>query len=363
MASKTIKLAQGLVVDKITTLNHARAIEVDQLLWSKVQAWNDFAHWNHESVLGDITQALVDMARKEPIPRTVGIEIEVENMSLGAPDSPLGLSGLPDTPYGWRVHVSPDVQAFWKIVEDGSLRYGGIELVSIPMVPAQAELTIPAVYEAMGGRGSFGFRTSTHVHVDVGDYTPLDLLKLILIYLPIEKLLFARFPKERSDNVYCVPIQSTDVCNMIGGYIFKWSVVGNLENVWQKYGALNLQSTFQKGTVEFRHMHGSPDPQSVIDWMHICERLVSAAKEMPIEDVVHRIMTLNTSSQYQGFLRTILQDHYGLLPAVDLQQAMEGGVAQAKTLMRGTADQTVFMDSLLKDATFRYPYSLVLERQ
>lgn len=179
--------------------------------------------------------------------RLVGIEIELENFNLKA------------TPSAY----------VWREVGDGSLRNNGAEYVSSPIAACDAP---KALYDllvvCLHDQCCFGPRTSSHVHVNVQDLSANQVKQIVQLYCVFEKVLFNFVGKGRAKNIYCVPLYDTSLMRE-----FNTRRIGPITEVWSKYTGLNLIPLREKGTLEFRHMHGSNDPVKLSRWIRIILRL------------------------------------------------------------------------------------------
>ena len=107
----------------------------------------------------------------------VGIELELENISLG------------DWEYYYDTNKKNalDLMKYWKIVQDGSLR-NGIEFVTDPLVGNNIikgldclDYLVEYVNPTNNLKISMGERTSLHVHLNVLDLTIEQLKNLVII--------------------------------------------------------------------------------------------------------------------------------------------------------------------------------------
>ena len=152
----------------------------------------------------------------------------------------------------------------WTSHHDGSLRNGGAEFVT------NGGLGGLALYNAFERichllereiEYQDTFRCSTHMHVNMLDFTIPQVVKFLLVYTACEPYLFAHCGSYRRSSNFCVPVGDS--------LPFHKSLIANLfddacarrmssSRVTNKYTALNLRPLFGDehispiGTVEFR---------------------------------------------------------------------------------------------------------------
>ena len=206
----------------------------------------------------------------------VGIEVEVENL-------PTWYAGDP----------------IWHVTVDGSLRNHGKEYISRPIRSTQIEFALRTLFKNLEQHNyKFSPRCSVHVHMNARTLQPKHLRALLLLYLTFERSIFRFIGNNRDRNIHCVPLLDCFLTNNIFDI-----VDGQLPpSVWMKYTALNLVPLGEKGTIEFRHMHGTDDITKLMTWINIILSLKVYAYKTPPELITERINSLNTTSQYRQFI-------------------------------------------------------------
>lgn len=240
----------------------------------------------------------------------MGIEVEVEN--------------LPD---------APDCSPFWMRTEDGSLRNYGREYISLPLRANTIEYALRYLFENLKGHNyKFSPRCSVHVHLNVRTMTPAQVYHLILVYLLFEKQIFNWVGHDRDMNIHCVPLYDTVLITHL-----KDSLNGGF-NIWHKYTALNVLPIQKRGTIEFRHMHGTDDIEKLMTWINIILKLkMFVYRNDDIEASLKRLFLLNSTSQYRQFAYNVFGKEITdkLLDNSDYILNMEKGVCFAKRLWLG----------------------------
>lgn len=251
--------------------------------------------------LGEVTaQKIKDRFKKRTLEvetetinnsRCVGIEVEVENHQLN------------ETPSEY----------IWQHVGDGSLRNNGEEWVTTPIA---AEDAPKALYEllrvCLSDQCSFGPRTSTHVHINAQDLNQVQVKNIVQLYCVFEKVLFDFVGKNRAKNIYCVPLYDTNLMRQ-----FNQHSLGNSLESWVKYTGLNLLPLREKGTLEFRQMHGSSDPTKLTRWIRILLRLYEfvLSPKMSTKNAFTELMTsLGPDFDFHALLRDVFKEDSQLLP-------------------------------------------------
>lgn len=262
----------------------------------------------------------------------VGLELEVENLPNG---------------YDWYV---TNAGAFWTVAEDGSLRPRGQawEFISKPAQLGLAMMETRLLFEKMKWTdANYSDRCSIHVHTNVQDFTKEQMANLSMVYPVFEAVLFEfvnHYKKReeqgycRDTNLYCIPWSD---CRMNRNFITRFfddpnGFIGNADAVrrfggrtnWQKYTALNLLPVADKGTVEWRHMHGTADMDKLSIWLNMIGSIMRFCKEQSFDDIVKTIKVLNDVSTYQTFFNSVLGN---TLPYKEgYRAAMATGVVAAK---------------------------------
>ena len=220
----------------------------------------------------------------------VGIEIEVENL-LG---------------------FNYPVEYYWNIKEDHSLRNNGREFVSIPLRTNQVEFAIDYLNQHLANyQPDFSNRTSVHVHLNVRDMTKSQLLSLVVYYCLFEKHFFNFAGSKREESIFCVPLYKT-----IQDYTIS-SLFGVITQ-WHKYNALNLGTVIGAyglpcyGTVEFRHLYGTNNKEIIINWINQILCLKQAALKTNFKELLEKVKTLNTTSEYVQLYQDIFGNYADL---------------------------------------------------
>lgn len=209
-----------------------------------------------------------------------GVELEIEEVNLTS-------SGL-----AWCNQRQISVE------EDGSLRNNGKEFLLPPNYESDQVSLFTEFHNKSPvryGKNAFSSRTSTHVHVNVNYMTRPQVKTLMLLYSIFEPLAFQFCGEQRKANIHCVPLSYTHLPSL-----YSLDIVA-LINKWSKYTALNLIPVKNLGTVEFRHLGGTNNPDVFQAWLSFLSTLYNEA---------FRIGT---------FRQTFLKSPYNQLKAIEQQ--------------------------------------------
>ena len=201
--------------------------------------------------------------------RRVGIEVELENIT------------------------SRHTSQWWDCIGDDSLRNEGREFVfKRPVGGVDVEKAVRGLVKMLRNEDQQrSIRTSTHVHVDVRDYSVEQLGNLILLYTACESYIYTLGGKHRYDNIYCPGFTSSQqllsqAAKML--VVRQGSLAGEL-NRWCKYSGFNLGAILQHGSVEFRMFEGYSTPHLLLQWVKCVTKLVDTAHEMTRAEVLECI--------------------------------------------------------------------------
>lgn len=248
-----------------------------------------------------------------------------------------------------KIHV-PNCPSMWQMKNDPSLKDSGVEFVSIPIQGDVIRVAVAYLQSFLAKYNkkppSYSWRTSTHVHLNVQDFTVEEAMKFLLLYLIFEHILFVYAGEDRAGTNFCVPIYNTDYAehNIHNGLV--WLKKDILEGVlndcfqyWEKYSALNLGRLGDLGTMEFRHLGGTADYNKVITWVNMILALRNATKKIPLDELIQEIEQLNTTSHYQLFKERVFSPELAkVFPEIGIEMLMSKGIMMAKSAIVQTED-------------------------
>ena len=254
----------------------------------------------------------------------VGIEVEVE-----------------------RIHTTNNVTApdllvnLWRNVEDGSLRNSGREFVSLPLKGKSVPFAIQSLSKFLNTTTAcigheFSDRTSVHVHMNVQDMSVGELMSLIYTYLIVEPLLYNFVGNDRVNSIFCIPITQSCLTRELKKaikYLEEGDVSASLHELagWMKYTGFNLTPISKFGTIEFRHMYGTIDEPTLVNWINLILSIKKFALRNNHKELLNRIFLMNTNSEYAYFIQEIFGGLSSLFN-VNLQDTIEPCVIFLKDL-------------------------------
>lgn len=202
------------------------------------------------------------------------------------------------------------------VTQDHSLRNNGLEFISKPVKFQPALELFDHVHSNLKlGPNPFSERTSIHVHTNCLKLELNEVRQLILLYALYEPLFFNFVGDSRKNNIFCVPLNYTYLPSL-----YK-NDVPTMHKQWHKYTAFNIcplgpgkDGSEAHGTIEFRHMYGTKDPQLFKKWLQVLRELytfVEANHGFDIIDVItngYDIAEL-ARSVIPTFRRDYMNDH------------------------------------------------------
>lgn len=237
----------------------------------------------------------------------------------------------------------------FKLVEDGSLRNGGMEYVSQPMTYSvmihqlttffnkYSPQTIGNFEDGFAENSNYSDRTSIHFHTNVYDLTFQQLANICMLYEVFERLLFNFIGNHRNKNIFCVPWYETQLSYNIVNDLYNSTTqdVGDyVVRRWQKYTALNLLPVRDKCSIEWRHLYGTSDMKVIVPWMRMINFIYAFATQNEHEKLKDTIINLNSNSRYETLLSEVFQDVSDCLRTGNYTAELEKGVLDMKyTLM------------------------------
>jgi len=215
--------------------------------------------------------------------RLIGIEVEVENHDAKNP-----------------------VSGSWHMEVDGSLRNTGVEWISSPLEAKWGPYALRELMgECLGKDCCFSPRTSIHIHVNVQDLDREQVIDSVLLYSVFEPLFYRYTGRGRIKNIYCVPLFDTNLLTSIGSRSLE-----STRESWSKYSGLNLLPIGDKGTLEFRHMHGTFDHKKVSIWIRLLTKLVDYVDQQKTKNIRQMVLSMDRSFDYLELLKEIFGTDY-----------------------------------------------------
>ncbi len=306
-----------------------------------------------------------------PSRRTVAAEIEV---SWATNQNNTSAPAFDETIERWSASV----------VEDGSLEDDGFEIRTAPASGEKFTTQIREIGAALAGvDADVSQKAGLHVHVGAYDFQWSHHLNLAWLWAYVEDAAFSIMPRSRRGNTYCAPragnishyagepreLSSADrktiFTAMIAGtshYVgadweyasrkayeaekakYSRAIANGIPYVrpsWKdctvpkrakdgsgttpggsRYYALNYQSVFAHGTIEFRLHSGTTNPDKIIPWAAWCASLVDLARKLDAKGVADFIADHPDNTGWDAFLAIAPPQHR---PYFEARRALHGG--------------------------------------
>ena len=192
------------------------------------------------------------------------------------------------------------------LVQDNSLRNGGVEFITKPMDFDEAIKTFNVLHDGLTlGPEPYTSRTSIHVHINMANLTMEHLKHFLLTYALLEPVFFEVAGETRKHNIHCVPL-----CFTIMPSHYSKSP-SDLVKLWSKYSALNLMPVKSQGTVEFRHLYGTGDVHLYTKWLTLIKELWQFIYDNPV-DTLEKL--LKTGQSPEAIQKLVLPSSLYLSP-------------------------------------------------
>ena len=254
---------------------------------------------------------LINFAKIYPQEALIGIEIEMEGARL-----------------------SFERSKYWKATFDGSLRPNPEAIEYVLKHPIEIE-TVPRILlgietfllKKRGAKFDPSDRCGIHIHFNVQHYTTTELMNFICTYLIVENLLLKYCDESREGNLFC--LRAVDAEFLIDCLI-EFQKYGNLRTLTRRnnllrYAALNVESIYKHGSLEFRALQTPKRFIKIVEWVTLLNDIrVAALRFDSPQDIVEAF------SFYGGvdFTRHIFRQNYATLIG-------KGGFDINQTIMQG----------------------------
>lgn len=263
----------------------------------------------------------------------IGVEFEFERCTA------LSKAG------GAAAEFNTDLGPYFKMTKDDSLRDSGMEFVfRDPMFGADALEAIRRMCEfAKKYKFSISKRTGLHIHVDVRDVEPAQLVGMLLLYAIYEPAVYQWVGDNRHENIFCLPwyqaeggiIEVTRViqaANTPPSETERFTLKEESKRV-SRYAGLNLNALSKYGSIEWRHLLTTTDFGRIVNWANIALMFKAAVDKLPSSDGA--ILKMVNDLGPTAFGKTIFGSNFNILTYPDLdKEVREIGIPTARELVR-----------------------------
>lgn len=199
----------------------------------------------------------------------------------------------------------------WKYVHDGSLRgQDNAEYVlKTPVRFTEVPEYVNSLFKALDDYGTvldFSNRTSVHVHLNVQDFHLDRLCAFTSLYFCLEEILTEWCGEHRVGNLFC--LRAIDA----PATVFQLKRFFQADGVWSisdrlHYAGLNIHALQKFGSIEIRTLRGVTDPDTVIKWVSILQRLYELSDTYTDP---RQVVDGFSGNGPEAFLKNILGDLY-----------------------------------------------------
>lgn len=240
----------------------------------------------------------------------IGVEIEVE---------------------GSRLPNSDMVGKLWRCEADPSLRGESCEYVlRKPLDRPEIALALDALSKAYDrNRTSVtnGYRAGIHIHVNVQDLTPRQLINFITLYFMFEECLIRFCEQSRLGNHFCLRVSdASHIVTLLTTAITTGNLrILNTDEI--RYSSLNLTALFKYGSVEFRALESTNDWGKILTWIDLLLSLKKHAKT--VENPTDLLGNCSAEGP-EKFAKTVFGKFYPILKnhlvGLDVEELIYEGV-------------------------------------
>lgn len=250
----------------------------------------------------------------------------------------------------------------WRPVHDDSLRNGMEYITRAPLkIGDEFHEKVKVMTDELNKKKvELSHRCSVHVHRNVLDFTPIEVLNTLLAYWIIEAPLLNFCGKNRRKNLFCVGVnEANGVISMLCSSILEDKIPLEFSEERCKYGGQNLNAISRLGSIEYRGMRGSTDPDLITLWATTLYELGERARKFSDPAA---LMDFYLDSEKDQFLQTMLpaefinhiaetQDYVSLINAnvehlIPLAYCVEDWKAWEDGLTVNPPKKTIFVASL-----------------
>lgn len=220
----------------------------------------------------------------------IGIEIEMETTS--------------------PLNFEPFVE-HWNFENDGSLRGFGTEFVLKKPIPIKSVKTVMdktrSSLKDHGVEIVDTVRAGIHIHINMQKYKLKDVLKFLTCYYAMETALTNYCGRGRQGNLFCLRARDAAYAISLLESAVQAEDFYMLQTNQLRYSAMNLQSLFSFGSLEFRALATTPNLEKVEEVVEILSRIRDYSTK--IDDCWDNISMISGMGPYE-WIRGIIGEEY-----------------------------------------------------
>jgi len=292
----------------------------------------------------------LDFSTSEYTPKTFYLKENKINKSLATNTTLFGLELEIE-----NITTTPEIRDFWNQHEDHSLRDNGVEYTTQPIQGKYVESALLHLNDVLmvDNKPVFSGRCSTHVHINVQDLSWENIYSFVLLYAIFEKHFFFVAGTKREENIFCVPLYKST-------QLYTINTLKNYIKYWSKYNAINIAPilgndySMRYGTIEFRHLYGTLNPEIILSWVNTISKIKEACVKFKLNSLVDNILTMNSTSEYIQLYKRIFQEE--ALTQKMLKADFESCITNTKlALLKDNISSTSFVKNS-HYAQIKYPF-------
>lgn len=202
---------------------------------------------------------------------------------------------------------------YWSCHQDGSLRevegHPAVEYVlRQPLSIEETRKALEFLYYKLQDNKSeviMSNRCSVHVHFNCQQYTIRQLYCFILLYMIFEEVLIDWASPERAGNLFCLRAKDSEYIIRMLEFALEHKTLSDWKED-MRYSACNISAIPKFGSLEFRALKGTIDPELIMLWVNLLNniRVKAEGYKNPI-DIVEEFSELGPLL----FFSKIFDDH------------------------------------------------------
>ena len=230
---------------------------------------------------------------------------------------------------GWKAYFegyNHETRETTKIVTDGSLSGGGVEIVSPPLTGIKERRRwLSTVAGKLGGLVRPDRSCGVHVHIglkkpdqnfgDEGVYTNdearMIATKTMVLYTVFSRAFDEVLPRSRRNNNYASHHHDLlshavyEICNNNAEQTMAlWAGSLYERAISDRYWSVNITSLRKYGTIEFRQHGGSTNPTKIDAWTQLCSAVVARAATIK-HDEMKAVLSLHNGRWFSAKLEDL----------------------------------------------------------
>jgi hypothetical protein len=267
--------------------------------------------------LNDLVRGTLYDRRKNVQAGRFGVEVEVETDR--------------------ELEPSMDVNKVWHLVHDGSLR-GAHSGEFVLRTPMDLQETKDAVHDLSGWFRDSGtdiqdtVRAGVHIHVNMQDRTLRGLFTFLTAYYILEEILVDRCGEGRSGNHFCLRAKDSDQVIFGLAEALREGEISlvNARLGGLRYLALNIDSLYKFGSLEFRAIRTPPSLDDIVVWLDVLNNILTNCELY--QDPRQMVENISFGGE-EIFFRNILGntvDYFAEVP--NIREKIQNGVKMAQEI-------------------------------